>query len=986
VDQLDERIYASRRRTWRAVESAQDLTTRAMREVPVSTVTLLFSDIEGSTRLLQRARDAYPDLLAQHRRLLRSAFERHGGHEIDAEGDAFFVAFASANNAAAAAAEAQQALARHDWPDDNEVRVRMGLHTGEPTSVDGRYVGLDVHQAARVMAAGHGGQVLVSESTRALLDDRFRLRDLGEHRLKDLSVPQRLYQLHIEGAPTEFPPLKTLDNRPTNLPVQPNPLIGRGRELEETEAILTRPEVRLLTLSGAGGAGKTRLALQLAANVIERFPDGVFFVSLAPIRDWELVVPTAAQTLGLREQPGETIDETLSAYVRDKRILLLLDNFEHVVAAAPAVAGLLASAPELSVLATSRTPLRLSGESTYAVPPLALPDPDRLPEPAALVDFASVRLFADRAQAAAADFALTDANAQAVAEICIRLDGLPLAIELAAPRVRALPPPALLGRLDQRLKLLTGGAQDLDERQRTLRATIEWSYDLLLDAERTLFTRLGSFIGGCRLEAAEAVCDPDGDLGLDLLGGLESLVEKSLVRQKADADGEPRFWMLETIREFALESLDGAGELADARRRHAAFFLSLAERIDVESRTGDQASLFAQLDAENANLREAVEWARETEDAELLLRLATALWGFWAIRGYVAEGRSALEDALAVSGQRPARALIGLCTLHILSGTIEGVLADAQDVLRGAEELGDDFTLAQAWNLIGRVDSVFGTMHNAERAWRQALSYAERGGYAAERAESIAWLLIAALWGPLPADEGIALCKEFQEAAGDDPTIRAWCCVERSALEAMQGRFELARELLEDGTRALQELGLNVYAANTAQEAFFVEMLAGEPAAAARTLRASYEALEQMGERGFLSTIAGLLAHALYGAGDDDEADRFSRASEQAAAADDLVSQVLWRSARAKIRARRGEVEEAEPLAREAVRIAERSDLVTQADALLDLAEVLGRAGRREEALAAAEDAARRYEQKRNLPSLERAREMATELASTAAP
>src|SRR5919201_3793721 len=309
-----------------------------MAEAPSGTVTLLGSDNEGSTRLLQRTGESYADLLAEHRRLLHEAFERHRGFEVDSEGDAFFVAFASANDAAAAAAEAQRTLATYEWPGDAEIRVRIGLHTGEPRSVEGRYVGLDVHHAARVMAAGHGGQVLVSESTRALLDDRFRLHDLGEHRLKDLSGPQHLYQLQIEGLPDEFPPLNTLENRPTNLPAQPNPLIGRTRELEEAAELLTSPDVRLLTLCGTGGAGKTRLALQLAANVVDRFENGVFFVSLSPIRDWELV------------------------------------------AAAPVLAGLLASSPKLSLLVTSRTPLHLTGERTYPVPPLALPDPERLPD------------------------------------------------------------------------------------------------------------------------------------------------------------------------------------------------------------------------------------------------------------------------------------------------------------------------------------------------------------------------------------------------------------------------------------------------------------------------------------------------------------------------------------------------------------------------------------------------------------------------------
>jgi predicted ATPase/class 3 adenylate cyclase len=935
-----------------------------MAELPTGTITLLFTDIEGSTRLLQRAGDAYAGLLDEHRRLLDEAFRRHGGIVVDSEGDAFFVAFASAKDAVAGAADAQHALAAHEWRDEHEIRVRVGLHSGEPRVVEGRrYVGLDVHHAARVMAAGHGGQVLVSESTRALLDDGTHLRDLGEHRLKDLSQPQRLYQLELDGLPSEFPPLKTLDNRPTNLPVQPNELIGRERELEEAAALLSNGH-RVLTLTGTGGAGKTRLALQLAADVVEEFTNGVFFVSLAPVRDWELVPPTIAGTLGLREQPGETVLETLGDYLADKELLLVLDNFEQVLAAAPAVSGLSAGSPGLKLLVTSRTPLHLSGERTYPVPPLELRE--------------SVRLFADRANAAALEFAVTDENAGAVAEICRRLDRLPLAIELAAPRIRSLPPEALLRRLDQRLKLLTGGAQDLDERQRTLRATIEWSYELLPTAERELFAQLGVFVGGSRLDAAEALCE---SIGIDVLDGLHSLVEKSLLRQRADADGEPRFWMLETIREYALELLGEAGTLADARRRQAEWFLALAEHGDVESRTGDQTAWFEQLDADIANLRAALDWAEEMRDGELMLRLATAMWEFWATRGHIAEGTTVLEASLALASRRPARTLVGLCALHLLRGWSEGLAHDIDEALRACEELGDDYSLAQAWNLQGRLQgSVLGRIGEGERAWREALRFAERGGYPAERTESINWLLVAAVFGPLPVEEGIARCKEFFDAPGDDPATQAFCSCERAVLEAMRGDFALARELLADGTHALEELGFRVWAANAGQEAYFVEMLAGDPGAAAATLRRSYETLLEMGERGFRSTIAGLLAHALCAVEEDEEAERFSRAGESAAAGDDVYSQVLWRSARAKVLARRGEVEAAEATAREAVALAERTDLLnTQADALLDLAEVLALADRADEARAAARGAAERFERKGNLPSLARARRAAGE-------
>ena len=937
-----------------------------MAEPAAETVTLLFSDIEGSTRLLQRTGDAYPVLLAEHRRLLGDAFERHGAIHAATEGDGFFVVFPAATSAAAAAAEAQRALAEHPWPDANEVRVRIGLHSGEPRLVDGGWVGLDVHHAARVMAAGHGGQVLVSESTRTLLGQRFELRDLGEHRLKDLSASERLFQLVVAGLPAEFPPLATLGNRPTNLPASPNLFIGRTRELEELGALLARDDVRLLTLTGPGGTGKTRLAYQLARSALDDFANGVFFVRLAPVRDWELVAPTIVQTIGLRERAGESSHAALTEYLHDRRMLLVLDNLEQVVDVAPVLAEVLASAPGLKVVATSRTPLRLSVERAYAVSPLALDE--------------SVPLFVERARAAGADgFELTDENREAVAEICARLEGLPLAIELAAARVQTLAPAALLRRLDRRLALLTGGPQDLDERQRTLRGTIEWSYDLLSPAEQALFTRLGAFVGGGRLDAAEALCGSD-----ETLDALESLVEQSLLRQRADSDGEPRFWMLETIREFALERLEASGEAEAVRQRHADWFADLAECLDAESRTGDQPAAIARLLDDYPNLRTAMGLARSRRDGELLLRLATALWPFWATRGYVGEGQRALEDALELSGRRPARALLGLSSLHVLSVSSAGLLEEVQEALRAAEELGDPLTLAQAWNLLGQVEgTLLGSLAQAEEAWQQALAYAERANLRAERADSIGWLMMSANFGPLPVEEGIARCRAFHDEAADDPFIQANSRIELAALEAMRGDFRTARELLARGRQALAELGFTLMVAMSAQEAHYVEILAGDPAAAARISRESYAQLEPLGERAYLSTAAALLAHALGDLDELDEAERFSRISEEASSPEDVFSQVLWRSGRAKICARRGELAQAETLAREAVALAERTDLLnTQGDTLADLAEVLALGGQPAEAVSVLEQAAATFERKGNVTSLERVRALARNLGS----
>jgi predicted ATPase/class 3 adenylate cyclase len=533
-----------------------------VRNLPSGTVTFLFTDIEGSTGLLETLGDRFVEALDLHRQLLRSAFVAHGGVEVDVEGDAFFAAFARAQDAVAAATDAQRALASHMWPEGVAIRVRMGIHTGEPVVTDEGYVGMDVHRGARIMSAGHGGQVLLSQATHDLLSDGIAssvaVRDLGEHRLKDLTRPQRLYQLLISELESDFPPLKTLDNRPTNLHAQPNPLFGRQRELQEVGAILRRNDVRLLTLTGGGGTGKTRLGLQIGADLLDAFSDGVFFVSLAAIMEPELVPATIARTLSVRERTGQSQGETLMEYLREKELLLLLDNFEHLSGAAPSVAELVAGCPQLTVVVTSQAPLRLSAEHVYQVAPLPLPDTSDDHDPESLLNSDAVALFVDRAAAVKPGFRLTAENARAVAEICVRLDGLPLALELAAARVVILPPKKLLTRLSDSLTLLTGGAHDLPARQRTLRQTIDWSHALLSDDEQLLFARLGVFVGGCLLETAESVCRREEDRGVDVLDWLSSLAEKNLLRAEEGFDGEPRFSMLETIREYALEKLEAS--------------------------------------------------------------------------------------------------------------------------------------------------------------------------------------------------------------------------------------------------------------------------------------------------------------------------------------------------------------------------------------------------------------------------------------------
>jgi predicted ATPase/class 3 adenylate cyclase len=560
----------------------QSATAIRLTMLPTGAVTFLFTDMEGSTHLLEARPEAYPDALTRHLALLRQAVETHGGAIFETVGEAVYAAFDNPTAAVRAALEAQLALQAEPWGEVGPIRVRIGLHTGEVELQGQHYFGAPLYRCARLMGSAHGGQIVLSAVTAALVHDALppgvALKDLGEQRLRDLARSERVFQLMAADLPGDFPPLRTLAAVPNNLPLQLTTFIGREQQLQALRTRLLRPDVRLLTLTGPGGTGKTRLALQAAADLLDHFPDGAFFVPLAPLVDPDLVPSAIAQSLDVREAPGRPILASLKDFCRPRQLLLLLDNFEQVTAAAPVATELLAAAPGLKVLVTSRALLRLYGEHEFPVPPLALPDRRAAPTAAHLAQFEAVHFFADRAQAARPDFAITDDNAAAVAEICHRLDGLPLAIELAAARVRALPPRALLQRMERSLPLLTGGARDLPARQQTLRSTIAWSYDLLEPGEQTLFRRLAVFLG-CTIEAAEAVCAGEPPrpgatsvtlplLDLDVLEGLESLLEKSLLRQREAADGQPWYLMLATVREFALERLEESGEAGPVRRRH----------------------------------------------------------------------------------------------------------------------------------------------------------------------------------------------------------------------------------------------------------------------------------------------------------------------------------------------------------------------------------------------------------------------------------
>src|SRR5215203_4099896 len=660
-----------------------------MSSPPTGTVAFLFTDIEGSTRMWEQDSEAMSEALARHDELLGDTIERCGGYVFKIVGDAFCCTFPNAPDALGAALVAQRALLGQESEKTGPLRVRMALHMGAAEERDGDYFGPPLNRVARLLSAAHGGQVLLSLPTQELVRDQLAaqttLRDLGEHRLKDLFRPERVFQLSAPGLPSEFPPLRTLDAYRNNLPLQPTPLVGREKEASEVCDLLRAEETRLLTLTGPGGIGKTRLALQAAADLLDEFPDGAFFVPLATLTEAELLPPAVAEMVGVKETGEQPLDEGIKDYLSERRLLLVLDNLEQVLGAAPAVTELLAVAPGLKVLATSRAPLALYGEHEYAVPPLSLPDVRQLPDIAALSQYAAVSLFIERAQAAKAEFEVTSESAPAVAEICVRLDGLPLAIELAAARIKMLPPKAMLQRLSSRLKLLTGGARDLPERQRTLRATIEWSFALLDEGEQLLFGRLAVFSGGRTLEAIETICDAEGDLPVEAFEGVSSLVDKSLLRQEEGPNGEPRFVMLETVHEFARDKLEESAEAEQIKRAHAQYFLTLAEEAPPELRSPDQLEWLERLEAEHDNMRAALSWALGRKEVEVSLRLGGALGWFWSVRGYHSEGRRWLEEALAMDGRGSpevrAMALAGAAVLAEEQGDLDRAQEACQEGL-----------------------------------------------------------------------------------------------------------------------------------------------------------------------------------------------------------------------------------------------------------------------------------------------------------------
>ena len=782
-----------------------------MSDLPTGTVTFLFTDIEGSTRLLQLLGDRYASVLADHHRLLRAVFQKFGGHEVDTQGDAFFITFVRARDAIAAAVEAQRALARRSWPEGAIVRVRMGLHTGEPLSAETGYVGIDLHRAARISHAGYGGQILLSDTTRVLVEEDLppsvTLKDLGNHRLKDLS-PQRLFQVVIPDLDADFPPLKSLDTLPNNLPRYLTSFVGRRREIGEVKKLLS--STFLLTLTGPGGCGKTRLALQVAADLLDTYPDGAWLLALAPLTDSDLVSQELATTLRVREQPPRPLLATLVDALQSKELLLILDNCEHLVAACAHLADvLLRACPKLRVLATSRETLGVAGETSWSVPSLSLPDPRQALRTEQLSEYEAVHLFADRASAVLPTFRLNDRNAQPVAQICRRLDGIPLAIELAAARVKVLAVEQIVDRLDDRFQLLTGGSRTVLPRHRTLRAAMDWSYDLLLEPERDLLRRLSVFAGGWTLEAAEAVCcSDDGVEKSAILDLLTQLVDKSLLVVETQS-GETRYRFLETVRQYANDKLVEVGESERLRTRHLDFFLKQAEAV--QDLTGPAVDAWTQrMETEHDNMRAALDWSSTSGAMGTTLRLAVALSPFWNRRSYWTEGRKWLELVLAsTSGASPslrAEALQGAGMLAWFQGDIRRAVPRLEESVALSRELGDKKTMADALNTLGITAYRQGDYGRTVALLEESLELSRELG----RTEPFALYLlgiVSRLRGDYERAE--ALGKESL-AANRELGRKRYTALALDSLglvEYCRGNYQQAHALCEEGLVLFRELG-----------------------------------------------------------------------------------------------------------------------------------------------------------------------------------
>ncbi|MGI8826775.1 MAG: ATP-binding protein [Chloroflexota bacterium] len=804
-------------------------------DVAAQFLTFLIADVRGYTRYTMEHGDRGAAALAmKFAALARDTVSGHGGEVIELRGDEALAVFSSSGDAVRAASELQAhcAEATRAAP-EMPVKVGIGVDTGEAVPVEGGYRGLALNTAARLCALAGPGEVYgtteVVQSAQKL--DGLAYVERGRVRLKGFDDLVRVIQILPEDdLPAGFPPLVSLVAAPSNLPVQSTPFIGREREVTEVSAILRRDEVRLLSLTGAGGAGKTRLALHVGAALLDDFERGVFFVQLATLAAPGSVISALASTLKIKEVAGQPLRESVYEYLADREILLVLDNFEHLLEDAPAVSDLLATCPHVRALVTSRAVLHLSVEHVYTIPPLSVPDLSHLPDVEAMSRYDAVELFVRRARAAKADFVLTRENVRDVAEICVRLDGLPLALELAAARVRAFPPHALARKLSSRLKLLTGGGRDLPARQQTLRSALDWSYGLLVESEQVLFARLSVFAGGCTVETAEEVCDPEGELDLDVLDGITSLVDKSLLR--VEGDEEPHFSMLQTIREYALERLNAGGQAETLRRRHGERYLAMAEESEHAFHASDQETWLQRLDAEHDNLRAALQWALDADEDEIALRLSSAVQWFWQVHESPTEGRAWLERSLARSGDAatPARikALHGAGWLALLQCDLPGAKALFEECLELATVLDDESTIAESLRALGSVANLKGNYQEAgglieesldrnrrlKDTWATVAAINELGQVAAslaefERAEAL-------------FEEGLVLVRRLGQRRGVAILLYNLAFVARS-----RRGHERAKDLYEQSLAIFRDIGEKVNIAKCLQELSVVAQVLG---------------------------------------------------------------------------------------------------------------------------------------------------------------
>jgi predicted ATPase/class 3 adenylate cyclase len=709
---------------------------RQHRRLPSGTVTFLLSDVEGSTRAWEVDAGVMSAALARHDELIESCVQDHAGQVVRprGEGDSRFAVFQRASDGVAAAHAIQMALISENWPTDEPVRVRIALHTGETEQRDEDYYGRTINRCARIRSIAHGGQVLLSgitaNLTRNLLPEGVRLRDLGEHHLKDIGEPEHIFQLVGPGLLADFPPPLSLYPPRHNLPKHSTPIVGRSSEATALCELLCDPEVRVVTITGTGGIGKTRLAEHVAMELIGSFSDGVLRVALASVREADDVLAAIGRVLGVRETGDMALSTRLADFLGPKSVLLVLDNFEQVVAAAPDIAELVQVCPNLKLLATSRGPLRVYSEHEMPLSPLTVP-PQWIESAAQLEQYPAAKLLIDRARAAQPGFEVGDSQAMVIASICARLDGIPLAIELAAARIRVLSPEDLLARLDHSLQILVGGPRDKPLRQQTMRGAIEWSYQLLEDGPQGLLRELAVFVGGWSLEAAEALADSK----TAVVNGLEALIDAGLVREPLVIEGERRFRFFEAVREFALEQLGELGDLEPARRRHADYFVGLADRAAPFLEAGaDHSRWLGVLAIERDNLRAAMHWCIERDETERALRMGGAIWRYWFLdgtEGHIDEWRTALLNLLERSSDRTrhtARALVGAGVLSSRLGDLVRARALYVDALSLAREVQDANCIAAALHNLGWLAMRSGDLAGAQQLLRQAVAVARAHG------------------------------------------------------------------------------------------------------------------------------------------------------------------------------------------------------------------------------------------------------------------